>query len=616
MRMKRFVETVAALGILAAAAGTAAASALWQPLQIVSTTTVYSALHSADFDGDGRDELLAGSRGAGIRIWSFDTSTQSWYKIAEIPVGGDVHDIASGDLDKDGDIDVVYTLRGYGCYVAINNGGSWTLTPLQSIYGNTVEILDMDLDGNLDVLHNPGGWESGYATVFYGDGHGGFPASSGPSSPIQSAGSQLIPSDLNHDGLPDLVGTSYEYISGNPHVHLRAYLNQGDRTWSSSLVMSNIGFAAEGGADGVGDLNNDGYADLAARDWPATDFAIFWGGEDGSANLIWTRQVIASYANPPGWVSLTDVDGDGRPDVTLAGQSAFPGVQVRYGDGLGGLSAPEVLAASVGQIWKMDAQGDFNGDGRRDIVVSKSDGPLLGVVFGMYPDPVADAGPDRTMEATGPLTDIVLDGSASYNPDPNNPIQSYRWYAEDGRLAAEGVQPTLSLRVGAHTFTLIVNDGQRDSKVTNDGSADDSVVAVVVQDTTKPRITVALTPDHLWPPNHRMRMVHARVAANDAADPSPKVVLTSIVSNEPEGHGDGHRHELDIWGADFGTEDYDFALRAEKNRHSPFVRTYAITYTATDASGNFVSGSDVVVVKHCHHCRCHRHHRRQEADGG
>ena len=129
-------------------------------------------------------------------------------------------------------------------------------------------------------------------------------------------------------------------------------------------------------------------------------------------------------------------------------------------------------------------------------------------------------------------------------------------------------------------------------------SASDTVVVNVV-DTIPPEISVSVSPDMLWSPNHKMVEIAATVMVTDICDPSPTVVLTSIVSNEPDdaqGNGDGDTVD-DIQEADLGTAGYNFLLRAERSGDGN-GRVYTITYTATDASGNSASASATVTVPH------------------
>ena len=89
---------------------------------------------------------------------------------------------------------------------------------------------------------------------------------------------------------------------------------------------------------------------------------------------------------------------------------------------------------------------------------------------------------------------------------------------------------------------------------------------VKVQDTTPPKLTVSLSSDELWSPNHKLVNISANVVATDTCDVSPTVRLVSITSNEPDnGKGDGNTVG-DIQGASFGTEDDAFQLRGEAQR--------------------------------------------------
>ena len=124
-----------------------------------------------------------------------------------------------------------------------------------------------------------------------------------------------------------------------------------------------------------------------------------------------------------------------------------------------------------------------------------------------------------------------------------------------------------------------------------------ATMEVTVEDTTPPEISVAVAPDTLWPPNHKMVNIDASVTASDICDADPIIVLASIISDEPDdadGIGDGETTG-DIQSANLGTEDYKFRLRAERAGEQD-GRIYTITYQATDFSGNSATGSATVSV--------------------
>lgn len=99
--------------------------------------------------------------------------------------------------------------------------------------------------------------------------------------------------------------------------------------------------------------------------------------------------------------------------------------------------------------------------------------------FGTAAAPVASAGPDQTVECTGGLTSVTLDGSAS--TPGSGTISSYTW-KEGATTLGTGSMLAVSLSSGSHTITLTVMD-------TGGGSNSDDVVINIV-DTTAPIITV------------------------------------------------------------------------------------------------------------------------------
>lgn len=118
-----------------------------------------------------------------------------------------------------------------------------------------------------------------------------------------------------------------------------------------------------------------------------------------------------------------------------------------------------------------------------------------------------------------------------------------------------------------------------------------------VEDAAPPTITVSLSPTVLWPANHSMVLITASISVQDDADPNPSVELLSITANEPvNGRGDGDT-ESDIDGADFGVDDRQFFLRAERSGTGT-GRIYTVTYRARDAAGNTATASATVFVPH------------------
>ncbi|MEQ9090732.1 MAG: PKD domain-containing protein [Balneola sp.] len=97
-----------------------------------------------------------------------------------------------------------------------------------------------------------------------------------------------------------------------------------------------------------------------------------------------------------------------------------------------------------------------------------SDGELTGsddvTVTIVNSAPIADAGKDQSVIATGQATSITLNGSASSDADGD--ALSYSWIL-NGSEVATGVSPTVQLAVGSYIYTLTVTDPAGESSSDN-----------------------------------------------------------------------------------------------------------------------------------------------------
>jgi uncharacterized repeat protein (TIGR01451 family) len=117
----------------------------------------------------------------------------------------------------------------------------------------------------------------------------------------------------------------------------------------------------------------------------------------------------------------------------------------------------------------------------------------------------------------------------------------------------------------------------------------------IAADHEAPMLAVRLSPDTLWPPDHRLREIMAEVSVSDDQDSHPQVSLVSIVAADTSrGSGD---IDPDIVGADLGTDDRAFLLRAERSGGNN-ERVYVVTYRAVDATGNARTVTAEVRVPH------------------
>ena len=109
-------------------------------------------------------------------------------------------------------------------------------------------------------------------------------------------------------------------------------------------------------------------------------------------------------------------------------------------------------------------------------------------------------------------------------------------------------------------------------------------------DSTAPDLSVTLSPSVLAPANNQLVTVTATITVSDNADPAPAIKLVSITTDDGK-----HPKREDVQGAEIGTDDRTFSLRAERGEKGA-ERVYPITYRATDRSGNVAETTAHVVV--------------------
>jgi hypothetical protein len=193
-----------------------------------------------------------------------------------------------------------------------------------------------------------------------------------------------------------------------------------------------------------------------------------------------------------------------------------------------------------------------------------------------------------TTTANAPATWVNKDVTVTLTASDSGSGVDATYYTVDGGDQRTGTAVTITAE-GTHTVTYW--------SVDKAGNTEAKHSATVRLDKTAPTVKVTVDKDMLWPLNHQLVSVTASVYADDSLSGIDSVVLTSITSSEADnGLGDGDTPN-DIQGADFGTFDTNFMLRAERAGNGP-GRVYTITYTVTDKAGNKTKASATVTAPH------------------
>lgn len=307
-----------------------------------------------------------------------------------------------------------------------------------------------------------------------------------------------------------------------------------------------------------------------------------------------------NISNTAGFSANPFLTMDARANINVAWEDNTPGNQdiffSRSTDSGATFSVPLNLSSDAGLSLAPYIAAD--GNGNINAAWQDATSGISQILFSRFSSgtvanqpPIANAGADQTIACSGPNgSSVALDGSKSADPDGD--ALTYLWKDDAGNIVGTTAIVQMVVSLGTHTFTLTVTDAA--------GLSSSATTHVTVGDTTPPALQITLSPNLPWPPNHNLITIAATIAASDSCDANPSVVLASITSNEPDnGLGDGDRpDDIQAVGGGpvpFGTDVRQFLLRAERSGIGN-GRTYTVTYTAKDASGNSVSASATVLV--------------------
>jgi hypothetical protein len=313
-----------------------------------------------DVDGDGRLDLATGGQDGQTVIYindgsgnPFDTTARSF-----CPGSGDTYALAMGDVNGDGDLDIIVGNFAGLNVVCLNTGGghfdaAGIIGPGDDMT-TALTMGDVDGDGDLDLAV---GNYTGQNVIYLNDGDGTFDTISHTvGSPDNTYA--LAMGDVDEDGDLDLA-------VGNTVIENRIYLNDGDGTFDTTSHVFGTG-SDWTYALALGDLNGDGDLDLTVGNFGQQN-AVYMGNGDGTFGNIPT--LFGTGSDNTRALALGDVDGDG--DLDLAAGNSGPNV-VYLNDGDGTFNTISTPLGSHIDYTHALAMGDVDGNGTLDLAVGNT----------------------------------------------------------------------------------------------------------------------------------------------------------------------------------------------------------------------------------------------------
>ena len=424
-----------------------------------------TSLAQGDLDGDGDADLVVGRLGADMLLLNqgggrFTDASK------RLPANADYTTaIALGDVDADGDLDIVIgTNRGRDRLYRNDGKGNFQDVPNHVEGGATgpVALADMDGDKDLDLL--VGGQWTNSSFIAWNDGKGVFTRAS-QTLPRYTA--TILPRDVDGDGDVDVL------LTASGQLHLLQNNGKGKLTdvSSSNLPTTATSVLFQDAAD----VDRDGDVDVVLQRYGAGNVLLINDGKGRFTDA--SLKQMPQFKEYEGRLLLVDLNGDKAPELVqfnneMAGQGGID--RLFSNDGKGTFTDATASLGFTNLLFQVRVviALDADNDGDQDIFVGGHPGLMrlrLGDGRGHLtevntPFLIRDNDPTKEM-ITG---DIDGDGDLDLITNANMGV---RIFVNDGRgrFTDETQQRIPMIRFNLSAIVLGDVDGDRDLDLVTSG---------------------------------------------------------------------------------------------------------------------------------------------------
>ena len=283
--------------------------------------------------------------------------------------------VAVGDLNNDNHLDIVVTNLGSNTLGVLLGSGNGTFVRVQSYSTGkdstpyAVAIGDINHDGQMDVAVIL--LTLSYVSLFLGNGNGTFKSRMTFSMGYYCSPLSIVIADLNNDLRFDLAITCY---GANAVRILFGYKNG---------TFADISYSTGAGSTPrdlrVGDFNNDNIVDIAVTNYGINSIVILFGFGDGT--FLLGKASSTGAQSYPFSLAIGDFNNDTQLDIIVANYRSN-NIGVLLGNGSQLLAGVTTYTTGHQSQPHSVAVGDFNNDGRLDIVVANYGNDNVGILLG------------------------------------------------------------------------------------------------------------------------------------------------------------------------------------------------------------------------------------------
>jgi len=280
------------------------------------------------------------------------------FATTNFPAGTSPTYLAAGDIDGDGDTDVVAVgdAATNNVHVLLNNGSGGFGAPTTMSAGDRcygVGLADFNGDGRLDIA--VANFATNSISIFLQSASGGtFQAPSSISGGMGGSPRGLAVADFNADGKADFA------VNDTGLDHVRVYIGIGDGTFQAAVTYAT---GTDPIAIAAADIDGDNKVDILTPNFSSDTVTVLVGTGTGTFT---TGTPLGTGTNPSA-LALGDLNADGKPDVIVT-NSGTNNISVFLNSGAAAF-APGVTHG-VGSDPRGVAIADFDLDGKQDVAVA------------------------------------------------------------------------------------------------------------------------------------------------------------------------------------------------------------------------------------------------------